>query len=117
MSGKKTMPALEFYDLEDSDNVCYLCGDPRYRVMYRVAHYDFPFTFQECACGLVKQTPMPNRQFFDWFFNDAVFFSAKNTDKDRIWGYYDYFADEANRLATSEWRYKKLAHLFVKENI
>jgi SAM-dependent methyltransferase len=61
---------------------------------------------------MVKQTPMPNEQFFEWFFNSEVFFSSKESDKNSIWGYYDYFADEPNRLATSEWRYRKLAHLF-----
>ena len=54
---------------------------------------------------------MPNEQFFEWFFNSDVFFSSRKTDKDHIWGYYDYFADEPNRLATSRWRYKKLSHL------
>jgi ubiquinone/menaquinone biosynthesis C-methylase UbiE len=102
----------EFYDEHDSDNVCYLCENPRYTPLYHVTHYDFPLTFQECACGMVKQTPMPNGQFFEWFFNSEVFFSSRESDKDSIWGYYDYFADEPNRLATSQWRYRKLSHLF-----
>jgi hypothetical protein len=108
----RVMPRPEFYDEYDSDNVCYLCGDPRYTPLYQVTHYDFPFTFQQCACGMVQQTPMSNEQFFDWFFNSDVFFSSRKTGKDSIWDYYDYFADEANRLATSEWRYSRLAHLF-----
>lgn len=105
-------PRPEFYDEHDNDNVCYLCENPRYASLYHVTHYDFPFAFQQCACGMVKQTPMPNEQFFEWFFNSDVFFSSKQSDKDSIWGYYDYFADEPNRLATSQWRYRKLAHLF-----
>lgn len=105
-------PRPEFYDRHDSDNVCYLCENPRYAPLYDVTHYDFPFTFKRCACGMVKQTPMPNEQFFEWFFNSEVFFSSKQSDKASIWGYYDYFADEPNRLATSQWRYRKLAHLF-----
>ena len=105
-------PQPEFYDEHDSDNVCYLCENPRYTPLYHVTHYDFPFMFQKCACGMVEQTPMPNERFFDWFFNSEVFFSSKKTDKDSIWGYYDYFADEPNRLATSQWRYRKLVHLF-----
>ena len=111
---KKLTPRPEFYNLNDSTNCCYLCGQPNYNLLFDVKHFDFPFEFQECQCGMVKQTPMPNEQFFDWFFNSDVFFSSKETDKDHIWGYYDYFADEANRLATSKWRFKKLSHLFEK---
>lgn len=109
---ERLTPRPEFYDEQDSDNRCFLCNKPRYTPLYEVTHYDFPFTFQQCECGIVKQTPMPNEQFFEWFFNSEVFFSAKQTDKEHIWGYYDYFADEPNRLATSQWRYRKLAHLF-----
>jgi SAM-dependent methyltransferase len=98
----------EYFDQDDSDNVCYVCENPRFTVLHHVTHYDFPFTFQQCECGLIKQTPMPNEQFFDWFFNSEVFFSSKKSDKDHIWGYYDYFSDEPNRLATSQWRYKKI---------
>lgn len=106
------VPSPEFFDQNDSDNVCYLCENPRYRPLHHVTHYDFPFLFQECECGLVKQTPMPNEKFFEWFFNSDVFFSSKKSKKSHIWGYYDYFADEPNRLATSQWRYRKLEHLF-----
>lgn len=102
-----------YYDQGDAGNRCYLCENPRYEMLYRVTHYDFPFTFQKCACGLVKQTPMPNERFFDWFFNSDVFFSAKQTEKDHIWGYYDYFADEPNRMATSKRRWRMLDHLFT----
>ncbi len=110
---EKLQPEPTFYDENDSDNVCFVCNDPKYSVLYEVTHFDFPFTFQQCAtCGNIKQTPMPNEQFFDWFFNSDVFFSSKKTDKDSIWGYYDYFADEPNRMATSRWRYQKLKHLF-----
>ena len=113
MPEQLTTPPPEYYDANDSDNTCYFCGNPRYTKLYDVTHYDFPFTFQQCACGMVKQTPMPNEQFFEWFFNSDVFFSSEKTEKDHIWGYYDYFADEPNRLATSKWRYRKLKHLFA----
>jgi SAM-dependent methyltransferase len=106
-----SVPA-EYYDQLDSDNVCYLCSNPRYTLLHEVKHFDFPFTFRRCGCGLIKQTPMPNIQFFDWFFNADVFFSAKKTGKNHIWGYDDYFKDEPNRLATSLWRYRRLSHLF-----
>ena len=103
----------EYYDQDDSTNVCYLCGNPRYVEHYRVTHFDFPFVFQQCqTCGLIKQTPMPNEAFFDWFFNSDVFFSSKKTGKGYIWGYYDYFADEPYRLATSQWRFKRLRTWF-----
>lgn len=107
-------PQPEFYDHNDSTNTCYLCGHPEYRLLYNIEHFKFPFRFQQCKCGMVKQTPMPNEHFFDWFFNSEVFFSARQTGKEHIWGYYDYFSDESNRLATSEWRFKKLSHIFQK---
>lgn len=55
---------------------------------------------------------MPNEKFFEWFFNSDLFFSAKESDSDRIWGFYDYFKDEPCRLATSKRRYKKMADIF-----
>jgi ubiquinone/menaquinone biosynthesis C-methylase UbiE len=55
---------------------------------------------------------MPNLDFFNWFFNSDTFTSSKASNKSEIWGYYDYFADEFCRLATSEARYKKLRQLF-----
>ena len=61
----------EYYDLNDSDNVCYLCGNPNYELLYEVNHFDLPFVFKKCQCGLIKQTPMPNKHFFEWFFNSA----------------------------------------------
>lgn len=113
MNGQRL--SAEFYDMEDSDNVCYLCGKPRYELAYLVTHYDFSFTFQRCQCGLVKQTPMPNERFFDWFFNSETFFSAKQSQKSEIWGYYDYFADEPSRLATSQRRYRVLSRILEPE--
>ena len=108
-----TTPPPAFYDQDDSDNVCYLCNDPDYELLYEVTHYGFPFTFKRCRrCGLVKQTPMPNEQFFEWFFNAELFFSAKKTGKSEIWGFYDYFKDEPCRLATSQRRYRKLGKFF-----
>ena len=107
-----SQPAPEFYDQDDSDNVCFLCGEPRYTVKYRVTHFGFPFTFKQCQCGLIKQTPMPNKRFFEWFFNSELFISAKQTNTRNIWGFYDYFKDEPCRLATSRYRYKKLKAVF-----
>lgn len=101
----------EYYNGNDSDNVCYLCEDPRYETLHEVGHYGFPFTFKKCRCGLVKQAPMPNIKFFDWFFNSDTFLSSQKTEKSEIWGYYDFLSDEACRLATSQRRYKILSHI------
>lgn len=112
MTESAAVPGPEFYNREDSDNVCFLCRRPRYEPLYEVTHYGFPFAFQRCQCGLVKQTPLPNEQFFEWFFNSDLFFSAKQQERDDIWGYYDYFADESSRMATSRRRYHKLRQVF-----
>jgi SAM-dependent methyltransferase len=101
-------PPPDFYDPADGDNVCYLCGEPSYRLVHRVTHYGFPFEFKRCQCGLIKQTPMPNQRFFEWFFNSEVFFSSRRTGNSEIWGFYDYFKDEPCRLATSRLRYRRL---------
>ena len=98
----------EYFDENDSDNRCFLCNNPKYKVTQQVDHFEFPFTFQECQCGIEKQTPMPNEKFFEWFFNSNTFFDKSTTDKKEIWGYHDYFADEPSRLATSAHRYKVL---------
>lgn len=105
----KTKVPRKYYDDRDSVNACFLCRKPRYKLKYQVDHFDFPFSFSECECGLIKQTPMPNQKFFDWFFNSDVFFSSKKTAKGHVWGYYDYFRDEPDRMATSKWRY---SHIF-----
>ena len=108
-------PSPDFYDADDSDNVCFLCDNPRYSHLYTATHFGFPIKFQKCECGSIKQTPMPNEKFFEWFFNSEVFFSSKkqeDVDDVDIWGYYDYFADESSRLATSKRRYNKLKHHF-----
>jgi len=102
----------EYYDLNDSDNVCYLCGNPNYELLYEVKHFGIPLVFKKCQCGLIKQTPMPNKHFFEWFFNSDIFFSSKKNKNSEIWGYYDYFADEPSRMATSHFRYNKLQHIF-----
>jgi len=111
---KTTIP-IEYYDHEDRDNVCFLCDEPKYTLKYNVTHFDFPFNFKKCQCGIEKQTPMPNEKFFEWFFNSDIFYSAKDTKKKHIWGFYDYFKDEPSRLATSKRRYKKLSHVFEKK--
>lgn len=103
-----SQPPPDFYDESDSDNVCYLCNNPRYSLVYEVTHYGFPFKFLRCQCGLIKQAPMPNEKFFDWFFNSEIFFSSKKTGKSEIWGFYDFFKDEPCRLATSRLRYRRL---------
>ena len=104
-------PPAEYYDHEDSDNVCFLCGDPKYTPTHETSSFGFSITFQRCQCGLEKQTPMPNEAFFEWFFNSDLFFSSKQTKTQKIWGFYDYFKDEPCRLATSKYRYKKLSRI------
>ena len=107
----------EYYDRDDNHEVCFLCGNPKYKVLYESTHFGIPVTFQKCeTCDLIKQTPMPNTQFFEWFFNSDIFFSYKKNNSGEIWGYYDYFADEPNRLDTSEWRYNKLSKWFDADN-
>ncbi len=110
--GMLTLPA-DFYDQDDSDNACYLCGKPRYTPLYRVTHFGFPFLFQKCQCGMIKQTPMPNERFFEWFFNAEEFFEASKTSTGNIWGYQDYFSDEPSRLATSRLRFQRLQKYFA----
>ena len=106
-------PPPEYYDHDDAENVCFLCGKPRYTPVCEPKHFGFPIRFMRCQCGLIKQVPMPNEQFFEWFFNSDVFFSAERT-AGNIWGYHDFFADESCRLATSKLRYRKLRrHLEV----
>ena len=113
--GESNRPPKEYYDEQDSDNVCFLCNDPKYERTRTVSHFGFTFYFQKCRCGIEKQTPMPNQFFFEWFFNSDVFFSAKGSKEKEIWGFYDYFKDEACRMATSEYRYRELNHLFDKK--
>jgi SAM-dependent methyltransferase len=107
-----TTPLPEHYDREDGTNACFVCEQPDYRPLYETRHFGFPVDFQRCRCGLIKQTPMPNEKFFEWFFNSEVFFSARQEKLNTIWGYYDYFADESSRMETSKRRYRKLSHLF-----
>jgi ubiquinone/menaquinone biosynthesis C-methylase UbiE len=111
---ERKQPPKEYYDHGDSDNVCFLCGNPQYRPVYTVAHFGFTLEFKKCRCGIVKQTPMPNQAFFEWFFNSDLFFSAKESKEKEIWGFYDYFTDEPCRMATSEYRYRKLRHIFER---
>lgn len=101
-----------YYDHADGDGVCFVCEDPSYELFKRVTHYGFPFEFRRCHCGVIKQVPMPNEAFFEWFFNSDLFFSAKQAKKREIWGFYDYFKDEPSRLATSQRRYRKLSEYF-----
>lgn len=105
-------PKPEYFDDNDSNNVCFLCENPIYTKSIAIDHFDFPFKYSECDCGMVKQTPMPNENFFEWFFNSDVFFSSKKTDKKFIWGYYDYFKDESSRMATSAYRHWRLRYVF-----
>jgi len=109
------IPGMDLYNYDDSDNVCFLCGCPRFEPYIENSHFGFPLTFQKCACGLVKQTPMPNRKFFDWFFNSDLFLSSQHAKSDTIWGFYDYLKDEPCRLATSRRRYKRLRKLFPQD--
>lgn len=109
----KTQVPIEYYDDNDSDNVCFLCNKPNYTIKFNITHFDFPFTFKTCQCGLEKQTPMPNEKFFNWFFNSEIFLSSKKTEKDYVWGFYDYFKDESSRMATSKRRYSALKKYFT----
>lgn len=107
-----TRPPAEYYDQADSTNVCLLCDEPSYRLHHEITHFGFPFRFSRCRCGLIKQTPMPNEAFFEWFFNSELFISAKQSESDEIWGFYDYLKDETCRLMTSKYRYWRLRRVF-----
>lgn len=109
-----TLPE-SLYDLNDSDNACFLCGRPRFAPYVENTHFGFCLRFQRCECGLVKQTPMPNKEFFNWFFNSDIFLSSRRAESDNIWGFYDYLKDEPCRLATSRQRYKRLRKLFPQD--
>lgn len=104
-------PPDEYYDSDDGTNRCPACHEPRFSLLHRIEHFGFPFEFHRCACGLIKQAPMPNEDFFEWFFNSELFFSAKKTDSDEIWGFYDYFKDESSRLKTARRRFRRLSRL------
>lgn len=108
------LPA-DYYDHEDGDQVCIHCGRPRFSTYRNPEHFGFPLHFQRCECGLIKQTPMPNERFFEWFFNSDVFYSSKETSEEYIWGFYDYFKDEPCRLATSKSRFRRLKKFFGAE--
>lgn len=109
-ANKIHVPA-EYYDSDDDVTRCPACHDPRFNPLYRVTHFGFPIEFHRCDCGLIKQVPMPNEDFFDWFFNSEVFFSSKESSTDEIWGFYDYFKDESSRLRTSRRRFSRLSRL------
>ena len=110
-SGVSSLPP-EFYDQDDADNACYVCENPRFEPLLVADRFGFPVTYQQCACGLIKQTPMPNERFFEWFFNSDEFFSAsEDKTQGEIWGYHDFFADESCRMATSRRRYRRLEDL------
>lgn len=111
LTSTASRPPAEYYDQNDSDNVCFLCESPSYTVTHETSSFGFPITFQRCQCGLEKQTPMPNEAFFEWFFNSDLFYSSKQTKTEKIWGFYDYFKDEPCRLATSKYRYRKLSRI------
>lgn len=108
-------PDPSLYDQADSTNTCLLCGNPRFELHMESDHYGFPLHFYRCACGLIKQAPMPSPAFFQWFFNSEQFFAASERTNEHIWGYYDYFADEPSRMATSRYRYWRLRRFFEEE--
>jgi SAM-dependent methyltransferase len=110
-----TTPPSSYYDQADGVNRCILCGDPRYTLHREITHFGFPFRFSRCRCGMIKQTPMPNERFFEWFFNSDLFLSARESDSENIWGFYDYLRDEDCRLATSRSRYRRLRRVFDSE--
>lgn len=110
-------PPAHLYDLNDSVNTCFLCENPLYSPYIAVTQYGFEFEFRRCQCGMIKQTPMPNEQFFEWFFNSDHFFTSEKTKDNKIWGYQDYFRDESNRLMTSKWRYRRLKKYFPDDKV
>ena len=112
----KNIPPAELYDEDDGVTKCFLCGNPNYKSFIKVEQYGFPVVYMRCGCGIIKQIPMPNEKFFDWFFNSESFFSSQKNQGNKIWGYHDYFADEANRLATSRWRYRRLSKYLDADN-
>jgi SAM-dependent methyltransferase len=100
----------DYYDHADGINRCLVCEQPEFDLHREIKHFGFPFSFYRCRnCGLIKQAPMPNAKFFEWFFNSELFFSAKGSDSEEIWGFYDYFKDESSRLLTSKRRFKSLS--------
>lgn len=105
----------DLYDATDGTNRCLLCKSPRYRLFQRVTRYSYPFEFQRCACGLIKQTPMPTARFFEAFFNAPVFYSAKATGAREVWGYYDYFSEETARMRTARLRYARLSGYWPRQ--
>jgi 2-polyprenyl-3-methyl-5-hydroxy-6-metoxy-1,4-benzoquinol methylase len=108
----RALPSADFYDGEDGVNRCFLCGDPHYTLKYETERFGFPIAFYECGCSTIKQVPMPNKKFFDWFFNSATFFAVGQVEKDEIWGYSDYFAEERARELTSALRMRRLSRYF-----
>lgn len=100
------------YDPGDGTDQCLLCGHPEYTPFVRNESFGIPVRFARCTCELVKQTPMPNERFFEWFFNSDLFVSAKESGSSQIWGFYDYLNDEDCRLATSRLRYRRLLAVF-----
>lgn len=110
---KKTIDIPEsYYNQKDNTNTCLLCENPAFKLCFNIKHFGFSFSFYRCnKCGLIKQSPMPNEKFFEWFFNSELFFSAKDSSCEEIWGFYDYFKDEKSRLKTSSRRYRKLKKL------
>lgn len=105
-------PSSDFYDHEDGTNRCFVCGNPRYTLKYSTGRFGFPIEFYECACSTIKQVPMPNKKFFDWFFNSDRFFRVQEVSQDEIWGYSDYFAEERARELTSKLRMRRLSRYF-----
>lgn len=95
----------DMYDHEEGAGTCLSCANPRYSPFRASTHFGIPIAFHRCECGTIKQVPMPNERFFEWFFNSELFFSSKETDSDEIWGFYDYFRDESCRMAQSERRF------------
>ena len=106
---RENRPAAEYYDESDGINKCPSCDQANFKCLHRVDHFGFPIEFFQCQCGLIKQVPMPNEGFFEWFFNSELFVSSKRTQTDEIWGFFDYLRDESSRLKTSRRRFRILS--------
>jgi 2-polyprenyl-3-methyl-5-hydroxy-6-metoxy-1,4-benzoquinol methylase len=107
------LPA-DYYDPKAKK--CFLCGSSNSKTISRLERFTVPLEFKRCQCGLIKQTPMPNEKFFEWFFNSDIFLASKYLKVPEIWGYYDYFIEEINRLKTSKRRFDILKYLFERDH-
>lgn len=104
------MQRTEFY--EPGPQKCFLCEEEDWASYRSTERFGFTLEFRKCRCGVASQHPLPNKRFYDWFFNSALFESAKKSGSKEIWGFYDFFADERARFLTSKLRMRMLRRHF-----